>query len=120
MGIFNKNKGIDVPKLKLKKIAAIVKPVAPVRESVEEEVEEIEEAEEFEEEVPVVAPRIKVTTKPRSNKQVIEEEEEIHQWEVVREMPTQKVGQYTKDDGTILHFITIEEALSQIMNKLDK
>jgi len=118
MGIFNKKEQTIVPKMKLKKRVVRTKAVAPVEE-IEEEVEELED-----EEVPVVATRRKVTDQSNSVKRLAKpvepEIEENHEWEVVREIPTQKIGQYTKEDGTVLHFITIEQALTQIMNRLEE
>ena len=36
---------------------------------------------------------------------------------VVKEIPTQEVREHIAEDGTILHFITIEEALTEFVNQ---
>lgn len=43
-------------------------------------------------------------------------EEPKRRIQVVRELPTQVVKEYVEDDGTIVEFKLIEEALSEIMN----
>jgi hypothetical protein len=35
---------------------------------------------------------------------------------VVRELPVQQVRQSKKEDGTIINFITVEEALTELLN----
>ena len=60
---------------------------------------------------PVEAP----TTKPIE--EVKEEEKVENRYVVVKELPTQVVRETTTDDGVVLHFITIEEALTQALNQ---
>lgn len=45
------------------------------------------------------------------------EKKEKHRWVVVKELPNQIVRQTTSEEGTVLHFMTTEEALTQIMNE---
>lgn len=45
------------------------------------------------------------------------EEEPKEEWAVVKELPVQPVRQTTMEDGTIINFITVEEALSQLVNQ---
>ena len=48
-----------------------------------------------------------------------EGEDNKHRWVVVKEehLPTQVVRQTTSADGTTLHVLTIEEALTELLNK---
>ena len=66
--------------------------------------------------------------KPEEVKEVKEEFEEVkeptksekiekHRWVVVKELPVQPVRDMKDKDGTIVHFITTEEALTTIMNE---
>ena len=43
--------------------------------------------------------------------------EEKHRVVVVKELPTQIVRESVAEDGTILHWMTIEEALTEALNK---
>lgn len=38
-------------------------------------------------------------------------------FKVVKEIPAQEIREHTMEDGTILNFVTIEEALTEFMNK---
>tara|TARA_R100001530_G_scaffold112862_1_gene79822 strand:+ start:1268 stop:1543 length:276 start_codon:yes stop_codon:yes gene_type:complete len=46
-----------------------------------------------------------------------EGKEEKSRWIVVKELPTQVIRESVSEDGTTLHFITIEEALTQFANQ---
>lgn len=37
--------------------------------------------------------------------------------QVVKELPVQQIREYEDKDGTIIHFMTIEEALTEFMNQ---
>lgn len=76
------------------------------------EQEEVIEEEERPEEEPEEDKEKVVETKP---KKVVKKEK--HRWVVVKELPTQVVRETIAEDKTVLHFITTEEALSQIMNQ---
>ena len=80
----------------------------PVKEEfVIEEIEEPEEIEEFVDE----------KSKKGSNKKATKKEETKHRIIVVRDLPTQIVRQAVSEDGTVLHYITVEEALTESLNK---
>lgn len=99
MGFLNKKKKQEEvePKVKVEE-----KQEVPGDEVEEEKTEE--EPEESEETVKEV--------KEKETKK----EEPKHKYLVVRELPTQVVRESVDEDGTILHFITIEEALTQVIN----
>lgn len=46
-----------------------------------------------------------------------DEEKEV--FEIVKELPKQEIRKAKADDGTIITYITIEEALTKIMNEED-
>jgi len=55
---------------------------------------------------------------PVEVKEVKEEKvEDKHEYVVVKELPLQQVREVVTEDGTIVHYITTEEALSQLMNQ---
>lgn len=69
-------------------------------------------------------PRKKIETnkivKPVEKIDAVEEEatEEVKQRVVVvKEIPTQAIRETTDKDGTIVYFMTVEEALTQVMNQ---
>ena len=70
---------------------------------VEEDIEPEEdlEVEEVEEEKPI-------KKKAKEVKQI---------YKVVKELPTQQVRQAKSKDGTIVNFVTIEEALTEVINQ---
>lgn len=47
----------------------------------------------------------------------VKKEEEKYRFVVVKELPTQVVRSTVAEDGTILNFITVEEALTEAINK---
>ena len=52
-------------------------------------------------------------------KEVVKKEnkkEEKHRYVVVKELPVEVIRESISKDGNILHYITIEEALFQVMN----
>ena len=62
----------------------------------------------------------KAEEKPKETKKEKKEdkkEEPKQRVVVVKELPIQKVRESVAEDGTILHWITIEEALTQFMNQ---
>jgi len=46
-----------------------------------------------------------------------EEKKEEHRWIVQKELPVQQIRQSPTEKGIILDFITIEEALTELMNR---
>ena len=50
-------------------------------------------------------------------KKEVKKKEEEHRIIVVKELPTQVVRESVAEDGTILHWRTIEEALTEALNK---
>ncbi len=49
---------------------------------------------------------------------VVEDKKEVkHRIMVVKELPTEVIRQTEEEDGTILHFITVEEALTESINQ---
>lgn len=42
---------------------------------------------------------------------------EKHSLHVVKELPVEPIRKYTSEDGTIVHLITIEEALTELLSK---
>jgi hypothetical protein len=39
------------------------------------------------------------------------------EWKVVPELPVQPIREITREDGTVLHLITIDEALNLLLNE---
>lgn len=98
---------------KVEEVAQV--PQAAPAEEVEQiaGVEELDQLEK-EEKLKKVEAEIKALKKKSSKKK----EEPKESLQVVRELPTQQVRQYTSEDGTKVHLITIEEALTQIINNI--
>ena len=71
---------------------------------------------EIDEELQVPIPQEKVDEKEQVEKQP-KEVEEKHRVVVVKELPTQIIRQSKSEEGTILHYVTIEEALTEALNK---
>ncbi len=46
-----------------------------------------------------------------------DKEEEKHRFVVVKELPVQVIRESVAEDGTIMHYITTEEALTEVMNQ---
>ena len=86
------------------KIRAKIKKEEELETVSEEPEEEVEEEEVEEEDTEVVG--IKGTPKGTSKEQIL----------VVKELPTQEVRQVKNEDGTLVNLITIEEALTKILN----
>ena len=49
-------------------------------------------------------------------KKFIKTDQEKHRVVVVKELPIRHIREHKDEDGTIVHFITIEEALTELMN----
>lgn len=81
----------------------VAKPKKEVPETTDEVVEEIEEA--IEEDKKEVSEDSK------------EKKEEKHRIVVLKELPKQEVRETIAENGDILHLITVEEALTQVMNQ---
>lgn len=75
--------------------------------------EEVLDNEEMEEEVEVEAKLAIPTIKKKPE----EKAKEKHRWVVKDKLPVQEVREIVDEKGTILHIITVEEALTQIMNQ---
>ena len=95
MGWRKKEETISVPE---------IPKVVPVdsKEKLEDEIKRLKEEITKIKDVPDIEPKIKEVVKSR----II----------VVKELPMQEVRTTKDKDGTIINFITIEEALSNIMN----
>lgn len=64
-----------------------------------------------------VKPEIKVEkTEVVKDKEKDKEKEVQHKFMVVKELPVQVIREQVDKDGTIIHFITAEEALTEFMN----
>ena len=48
--------------------------------------------------------------------QAVQQPVQKERWLVVPELPMKPVREYQEDDGTIVHLITIDEALTTLMN----
>ena len=55
--------------------------------------------------------------KELAKESVSKEEKEV--FEVVKELPTQQIRKAKAEDGTVITYITIEEALTQFVNEED-
>ena len=96
--------------IKTGKTATIVEtPSKKVRKVIEEEPEEEEEEYDEEEEEEIEEEEVKPVVKK-------EETSQKSKIVVVKELPVQPIREFTDEEGTIIHFKTIEEALSEIMN----
>jgi len=106
MGFLQKKKKQEEvePKVKVEKKQEV--PGDEVEEDNKDEEEVSEEETKEEPKEPVKEVKEKVNKK----------EEPKHRYIVVKELPTQIVRETIDEDGTILHFITIEEALTQAIN----
>lgn len=47
----------------------------------------------------------------------VKKEEAKHKFMVVKELPVQAIREQVDEDGTIIHFVTAEEALTEFMNQ---
>ncbi len=98
----------EVPKImKLKEVKEVVPTPQVEEESSKKNLEELEEE--------LAKATADVEKKKEEAKQVVEEEKV--EFRVVSQLPTQEVRRYTEEDGTIIQLITIEEALTKIMNQ---
>lgn len=75
------------------------------------------EIEDKKEEIRQVEEELKGLRKDDDVKEVTDDKKEKHEYFVVKELPTQQIRETTTDEGTIMHFITIEEALTKFMNE---
>lgn len=83
----------------------------------EKELEELEDEEEVEEEVPKTEKEL-ADKAFNATAKLPKKAAEKHEYMVVKELPVQKVRETISEDGvTTIHFITIEEALTEFMNK---
>jgi len=89
------------------KIEMASPPVEQVSDSVQEKEREVIEKQEE---------STDIEEKPSTEKDS-DETEEDHRWVVVKEIPVQQVRESVTEDGTILHYITVEEALTQFINQ---
>jgi len=91
------------------------KRIDPIEQIDEENKDEEDEDEEDEEEDIPQEEIEKVINKTKEVKKTIEEipKERII---VVKEIPVKEIRTTKSQDGTILHFMTIEEALTEILN----
>ena len=95
-------------------------PYLPKRKKKPEQIEEEEEVEEFtgeedkEEEVEEKENTIEISN--TKDKDTDDNSKEKHTIVVVKELPVKVVRVAKADDGTIIHYITIEEALTKRMN----
>ena len=73
------------------------------------------------EEVPEELPELPETFEEVKKKPFIKPQAKkpIERYKVVHELPTQQVMKYKDDEGNIINFITIEEALTELLNKLE-
>jgi hypothetical protein len=70
-----------------------------------------------EEVVKKAIPKDEEKPKEVKKEKVEDKKEEKHRIVVVKELPTQVVRESVSEDGTIIHWITVEEALTQFMNQ---
>lgn len=113
---------IIAPIAPLKRLPVVRQPIQPIKKPEVEtyEVEPAEDSPKVEEEVIEEEEEIeesKVVNSQPVKKVVPGKKEEKHRWVVVKEIPTQIVRETISEDGTILHFVTIEEALTQVINQ---
>jgi len=81
----------------------------------QEEFKKVEVEEEVPEEDPIKEITEDVKKKLNKKEKVDEEKKEI--FEVVKELPMQPVRQVKDEDGTLITYITIEEALTKVLNE---
>jgi hypothetical protein len=53
---------------------------------------------------------------PKPVQAIKQEPEQKEVYEVVAKLPVQEIRRYRRDDGIIVNLITIEEALTEVMN----
>lgn len=59
----------------------------------------------------------KIVKEPEKVEEIVEKKiEKKEVYKVVAKLPTQEVRRYQEEDGTIVNLITIEEALTGIVN----
>ena len=58
-----------------------------------------------------------VKSEVKVEKAEVKKKEVQHRFMVVKELPVQVVREQTDKEGTIVHFITAEEALTEFMNQ---
>jgi hypothetical protein len=90
---------------KLKQSEVTDPEIEELKRKIKEQEEELEEME------------VKTLAKKEPRTTAIEEKEQVYKVMVVRELPTQEIKEVKDKNGNIIRFITIEEALTELLNQ---